>query len=197
MRIVGGNASGRRLVAPEGLDTRPTGERVREALFNSLASRIAGCAVLDLYGGSGALSLEALSWGARRAIIVEPRASAQKAIRANARALALEDWLELWPMSAETAVRRLAGQARFGLILCDPPWQAGLSQTVRDELAGLLEADGVIVVEHPFGSSPPAIAMTKCVRTRKYGRTGLTYYQEGADSPRKSASLGNLADHRG
>ena len=197
MRIVGGTASGRRLVAPEGSDTRPTGERVREALFNTLASRIRGSAVLDLYGGSGALSLEALSWGARSAIIVEPRASAQRAIVANARALAMHDRLELWRMSAEDAVRRLAGQGRFGLILCDPPWQAGLSQLVRDALAGLLEPAGVIVLEHPFRSSPPGIAMTKCVRTRKYGRTGLTFYQQGGDPPDQPAGLGNVVDHRG
>ncbi len=196
MRIVGGTASGRRLVAPPGSNTRPTGERVREALFNSMASSIVGAEILDLYGGSGALGLEALSWGARRAIIVEPATSAQRTIRVNARALAMEDRVELWSMTAENAVRRLVGRERFRLILCDPPWQAGVSQAVREDLARLLEPDGVIVLEHPFRSKPPAIAMAQPTETRKYGRTGLTFYREGVPRPAQPAGSHHSDDDR-
>jgi 16S rRNA (guanine966-N2)-methyltransferase len=178
MRIVGGVASGRRIIAPAGAKTRPTGERVREALFNSLAPRLADARVLDLYGGSGALSLEALSWGAHSAVVCDPWSAARRVILDNAKRLGMAEQIQWWPMTAETALRRLvAAEAQFDLILCDPPWQEGIEADVRAEMYRICANDATVVVEHPMSEPGPALLGMAVVRSRRYGRTELTFYR--------------------
>jgi len=178
MRIVGGTASGRRIVAPMGSETRPTSERVREALFNSLASEIQGARVLDLYGGSGALSLEALSWGAKSAVVCEPTRRAAEVIRRNARALDMDTQVKLLVTTAEKALVMLRSQSEcFDLILCDPPWKQGVSPEVSESLWTVMTGTGWIVVEHVSTEPGPRIAGASVVRDRRYGTTSLSYYR--------------------
>lgn len=178
MRIVGGEASGRKLVAPLGRSTRPTGARVREALFNSLAAVLPGAQVLDLYAGTGALGLEALSWGASSATLVEPDPKARRAIAQNVSELAMSGRVDVLPMKAEGALRRLAGAGRqFDVVFCDPPWRLGLTDPVRRALAAVLANGGQVIVEDGKWNPPVELPDLDLVRTRAYGDTRLLWYR--------------------
>lgn len=154
MRIVAGEWRGRKLVAPEGMETRPTGDRVRETLFSMLASRLGsfeGLRVADLYAGSGALGLEALSRGAAFACFVEQDARAVAAIRANVETLGAADRAQILPRSADA----LPPQRPFDLLFADPPY-APASGTValRQMLApGWAAAGSWMAIETERGTA--------------------------------------------
>ena len=148
MRIVAGEFRGRTLQTPEGSATRPTADRVREALFSMLASRIGsfeGLRVADLYAGSGALGLEALSRGAGHATFVENDPKAQRAIKANAAKLGVDDRVRLIGGSA-TALPRAEP---FDLIFADPPYAPGSGSAVVKAVAdaGWLAPGGWLTIE--------------------------------------------------
>src|SRR5947209_5691445 len=109
MRVIAGRLRSRRLVAPAGMDVRPTSDRLRETLFNILAPRIEGASLLDLYAGTGAVAIEALSRGAAKAILVEKDKKAARAIRENLSALGLANEAEVIEEDAPRALRRLEG----------------------------------------------------------------------------------------
>ncbi|MDR0945136.1 MAG: 16S rRNA (guanine(966)-N(2))-methyltransferase RsmD [Bifidobacteriaceae bacterium] len=177
-RIIAGSAGGRRLAVPAGSGTRPTSDRVREALFSAVEARLelAGSWVLDLFCGSGALGLEAVSRGAKGAVLVDSGASACRAARDNARTLGLEARVVKSPV--ERAVARGFAEAPFGLILADPPY-AYPDQSLQAVLAGLaaggLAAAGGLVVVERAGSSPePAWpAGWGPAAVRRYGDTAV------------------------
>lgn len=154
MRIVSGEWRGRKLVTPEGMATRPTADRVREALFNMLASRIGsfeGLRVADLYAGSGALGLEALSRGAAFACFVEQDARAVAAIRANMVSLGATERAQLLARSASA----LPTSQPFDLIFADPPYSAGSGSAVVEEVlrAQWAEPGSWIAVETERGDA--------------------------------------------
>ena len=142
MRIIAGDWRGRKLAAPAGASTRPTGDRVRETLFSMLASRLGSFAdlrVADLYAGSGALGLEALSRGAAFACFVDNDPAAVAAIRANVEALGAGDRVTVLPASAA----RLPAGDPFDLIFADPPYAPGSgSQALREALQAGWAAPG-------------------------------------------------------
>lgn len=160
MRITGGKAGRRRLKVPGGLDVRPTPDRVKQAVFNSLGGRVAGARVLELFAGSGALSLECLSRGAALAVCVERSFKHATFIRGNMAAAGLaEGAFQLRVQDAFSAVRQLrAESAVFDLILADPPYgeknvgkrSESLAQATLDDgdLPGLLAPYGVLVLGH-------------------------------------------------
>ncbi|CAB1129125.1 16S rRNA (Guanine(966)-N(2))-methyltransferase RsmD [Candidatus Hydrogenisulfobacillus filiaventi] len=178
MRIIGGRAGGRRLAAPPGRGTRPTQERVREALFNILAPRLPGARVADLYAGTGALGLEAWSRGAASVWLVEPDRRARQVLRRNLAALGPDQPpATVWEGTAESALRRwLAAGERFDLVLADPPWQLGLSAAVRGELHRVLAPGGLVVLERPAGGDFGQLAGLELERVRRYGGTELVFY---------------------
>lgn len=152
MRIIAGQFRGRPLQAPPGQSTRPTADRVREALFSMLASRLGsleGLRVADLYAGSGALGLEALSRGAAHATFVENDPKAQAAIKANAAKLGVSDKLRILGGSALALPR----SEPFDLILADPPYAAGSGSAVAKAVAdaGWLAPGGWMSVETARG----------------------------------------------
>jgi 16S rRNA (guanine966-N2)-methyltransferase len=184
MRITGGHLRSRVLKAPRGRATRPTTDRVREALFGILASAggVEGAQVLDLYAGTGALALEALSRGAAGALLVESSREALAALRLNVQALGLEDRVRVVAGDVAQAVRRLAGAAPFDLVFADPPWaliDAGHARTVLSDLAqrGGIATGGQVVLEH--SARTPSFDIDGLVRleTRRYGDTALTFYK--------------------
>jgi 16S rRNA (guanine966-N2)-methyltransferase len=180
MRITGGIHRSRRLVAPRGSGTRPTADRVREALFSILSARgaLAGAAVLDLYAGTGALGLEALSRGAREAVFVENDRTALEALRKNVESLGEKARTNILSGPAERCVGRIGGP--FTLVVCDPPYAdlaraaAVLEEIVR---AGALAAGAVVVVEHASRDQPPEIARLGRVDARTYGDTAISIYE--------------------
>ncbi len=179
VRVVAGEARGRRLVAPEGRDTRPTLDRVREALFNALVSldAVAGARVLDLYAGSGALGIEALSRGAALATFVDADRSARRAVAANLAATGLAGRAEVVAGDAVAYLRRRAdaavdadGAEPFDLVLLDPPYA-----TRDDEWSALLELvaavapSSVVVAESP--RPVPLPDGWHALREKRYGGT--------------------------
>ncbi len=121
MRIIGGEFRGRRLKAPKGGNTRPTPDRVREALFSILGPDIVGSSVLELFGGTGSLGLESLSRGARRAVFCEVNRAALACLTDNIATLAVEDRTRIHRASALDFPRRSAPGELFDFVFCDPP----------------------------------------------------------------------------
>ena len=154
MRVIAGEFRSRPLAAPKGRDTRPTSDRLRETLFNVLAPRVAGAIFLDLYAGSGAVGIEALSRGAKEAIFVENAEPALRAIRANLSSLGIRGGYALEPRAAAAALKRLAVSGRVvDLVFLDPPYGeiaeyelalGTLGGKCRDALA----PDAVVIAEH-------------------------------------------------
>ncbi len=180
MRVIAGEAKGRRLLAPRGLGTRPTADRVREALFNILGPRVAGAAVLDLFAGSGAVGIEALSRGAARAVFVERDRAAVAALRANLARLGLGPRARVIARDAEAALRDLGRQAtRFDLVFLDPPYAGDLAARTLVALGGgdHLASAGLVVVQHRTKAELPEVqGVLRRVRTRRFGGTTLTFF---------------------
>jgi 16S rRNA (guanine(966)-N(2))-methyltransferase RsmD len=176
-RIVAGSARGRRLEVPPGQGTRPTSEKVRAAVFNMLGQFFEGGAVLDLYAGTGALALEALSRGCARAVCVEADRGAAEALRRNAAGLGFTDRVEVrLGRVGEVAARLPAG---FSLAFVDPPYQEGPEAGLA--LAGpLLLPGGRAVAEHDSRRPPAArIGPLSLADSRRYGGTGISIYVRG------------------
>jgi 16S rRNA (guanine966-N2)-methyltransferase len=157
---------------------------VREALFGILeaAGGVRGARVLDLYAGTGALALEALSRGAARAILVESSREALAAARDNVASLGLGDLARVLAADVRDAVRRLEGEAPFDLVLADPPWalvDTGEALRVLADLARspLLAADSLVVLEHSSRTPPPEVEGLSNQQARRYGDAALTFYK--------------------
>jgi 16S rRNA (guanine966-N2)-methyltransferase len=190
MRITGGTLRSRALKAPKGQATRPTTDRVREALFGILTSAggLEGARVLDLYAGTGALGLEALSRGAAAAILVESAREALAVLRANVAALGLEDRAQIMVGDAAQATRRLPRGGPFDLVFADPPWamvDAGHPAGVLSDLvrSGAIAMDGRVVLEHSARTPPFDIDGLVRLDTRRYGDTALTFYKPAILGP--------------
>jgi 16S rRNA (guanine966-N2)-methyltransferase len=171
MRVVAGEAKGRRLQAPEGDDTRPTSDRVREAMFNSLASMDAldDAKVLDLFAGSGALGIEALSRYAARCTFVERARPALDAIRANLDVTGLSERADVVVADAMTFVSQ-GKAADFDLVLADPPYDfSQWNELLQGVSAPLLVAESNRTITPPEG--------WEVLREKRYGRTWVTFLE--------------------
>lgn len=176
MRIVAGTARGRRLIAPRGLATRPTGDKVRAAVMDLLGQFFEGGRVLDLYAGSGAMALEALSRGCQRATCVESDRAAAEALVRNASACGLAGRVEVRREPVEAALRRLP-RAAFDLVFLDPPYAEGPDRALA-ALEPLLARGAVAVAEHDR-RRPPADRHGRLALAdrRAYGGTGISIYR--------------------
>jgi 16S rRNA (guanine966-N2)-methyltransferase len=175
MRIVAGSARGRSLVAPRGRHTRPTSDKVRAAVFNLLGQFFEGGLVLDLYAGSGALALEALSRGCDRALCVEEDRAAAEAIGKNALACGFVDRVDIRRERVEEVLPGLPA-GLFGLAFLDPPYALGPETGLR--LVGpALEPSGRAVAEHDRRRPPPdRLGELALLDRRQYGDTGISIY---------------------
>lgn len=188
VRIIAGQHKGRRLVAPKGLGTRPTPDRVKEALFSILAGHEADATVLDLFAGTGGLGLEALSRGAKHATFVDQDRAAQAALRENIAALRVTN-ATLLTMSAERVLQQLAksGQ-RFDLVFLDPPYAAGLLPKCLASLVtlNLLLPCAIVVCEHHSQDpAPESVSPLERTDTRSFGDVSLSLFVFRDDSPAK------------
>jgi 16S rRNA (guanine966-N2)-methyltransferase len=175
MKLSGGAKARQAVSAPKGRRTRPTAAKVREALFAVLGKRVQGARVLDLFAGSGALGLEAMSRGAASVVFVDRDPAAVFAIRRNAlRLIDDEDRWRIMPMHAARALRVLRGS--FDIVLLDPPYDRGAGEELALLMQrGLLAPEGMAVVEHRSSQALSLPASMKLVKRSKYGDTALTF----------------------
>lgn len=176
MRIIAGERKGARIFAPRGADTRPTSDRVREAAFN-LIGPVDGVAVLDLFAGSGAMGLEALSRGASSCVFVESDREAVRAIERNLEKLRLTGATVL-RLDARTALATEAGAGRrYDLVLVDPPYRMlpQVKTALATYLPAVLAPDGVVVVESAVRDEPE-LPLAKRT-SRRYGSARLTVFE--------------------
>jgi 16S rRNA (guanine966-N2)-methyltransferase len=182
VRVIAGELKGQRLVAPRGWKVRPTSDRVREAIFSALGDRVAGARVLDLYCGTGALAIEALSRGAAGAVLVDRDT---RPVLGNVQRLGLDEKVEL----VRTDVGRWLGQVsstsaagKFDLVFVDAPYKLAdrVAQDLNTHLPGLLAESGRAVIESG-ARRPLRIDSLEPLRQRRYGAADVTIYAEVAE----------------
>ena len=181
MRVITGTARGRRLKEPQGMDIRPTTDKVKESMFSILQFDIEGRRVLDLFGGTGQLGIEALSRGASEVVFVDKSAAALKLIREN---------LELCGLSDRARVRNgdslayLRSGEKFDLVFLDPPYDTGLLEQALQDIAGfdICREHGIIMAEHPVERTMPALAAPyRLHKTYRYGKIAVTMYRRSGN----------------
>lgn len=180
MRIIAGSARGRRLKGPRGPGLRPTSDQVREALFNILGKRVCAARVLDLFAGTGALSLEALSRGARRAVLVDRGREALALCRDNGAILGFSEKIELVALTVDARLsQRLGARGPFDLVFADPPYAAISPEVLLGWLSPALLAEaGVLVIEHDRRSAAPLSGLGfERFDARRFGDTALAFYR--------------------
>jgi 16S rRNA (guanine(966)-N(2))-methyltransferase RsmD len=182
MRVIAGKYKSRRLGAPAGVQTRPTSDRLRETLFNVVAAKVSGSVWLDLFAGSGAIGIEAISRGARMVYFVESSRQAVRAIRDNLAGLEIEDGYEILEREAPIALRMLDAQA----VVCDfcyldPPYRKmGDYENVLGFISQsrLLDQDGLVIAEHDKHFDPgEAFGSLRRQRKLKQGDSVLSFYR--------------------
>ena len=181
MRVIAGQYRSRRLQSPSGTLTRPTSDRLRETLFNILAPRVPGCTFVDLYAGTGAVGIEALSRGARHVYFAENAAPALKSLRANLASLDITDRFTLETRGTMPLLQRLP-KASIDLIYLDPPYEDEEAYTQTLGLLGtehLLSPNDLVIAEHATKSRfplPPPEGQLHQTRQYKQGEASLAFY---------------------
>lgn len=185
MRIIAGEARGRTLFAPPGDHTRPTSDKIRGSLFNILNGYVSDSRVLDLFGGTGALALEALSRGAAHAVIVDSSRQAIEAIRRNAQSVLKEELSEralILKADYRSGIASVAGR-QFDLVFLDPPYRllsAYADAVARLDQAGALSPEAIIVCEHRRGDALNMPEGFEIYDARNYGETAIDFVRRRA-----------------
>lgn len=180
MRVISGEYRGRRLESLEGRDIRPTTDRVKESLFNILGERLIECSFLDLFGGSGAIGIEALSRGAGLSVFIDSSIKSIKVLYGNLESLKIKENAEVYNTDYTTAIDKLWRDNRlFDIIFIDPPYSTGIAQNALGEIArkNILQQGGIIVIEHDHKDAMPE-KEDRLIRYRvkQYGNTVLSFY---------------------
>lgn len=178
MRVIAGSLRHRPLIAPDGSQTRPTLDRVKVAMFNILRPYLHQSVVLDLFGGSGALGIEAYSQGAKEVIINDISPIAQRAIQSNLKALGIHDHIKVTQQDYLQIIVHYKDTAKFNVILLDPPFMLTSYNQLLEQLANsnLLADGGIIMVETPRNEVLDALPTWK-LKEYYYGEVKLTTYQ--------------------
>ena len=180
MRIIAGFCRGRTILAPKGLDTRPTLDRVKESLFGIIQFQLYGKRVLDLFAGSGSLGLEALSRGASYAVFNDNSREAVKIIKANVEKLGFSDKSAVLSLDYKQAVRSAAVCGKgFDIVFLDPPYGAGVMEGALNELCikGVLNSGAMVVAEHDAHIPPVDTGTLELYDRRIYRDTALSFFR--------------------
>lgn len=179
MRIITGSAKGIKLKAPQGLDTRPTADRVKESLFNILGDIVVDACVLDLFAGTGNLGLEALSRGAKTAVFVDHSNESIEIIKENAQHTKLVEHTEIYKNDVLRTLEQLFQTGRsFDLLFCDPPYRKGFVQAILEKIDNhpVMAPQGIVVIEHskhePIEDEWENLQLR---RTERYGETLISF----------------------
>jgi len=183
MRVITGTARGRRLKELQGMETRPTTDKVKESLFSIIQFDIEGRRVLDLFAGTGQLGIEALSRGAESATFVDCRRDAVKLIHENLKITELADQAKV--VCGDSLAFLASAREKYDIVLLDPPYGAGLLEKALEQLVAfdILRQHGIIVCESPVEQELPEVAEPYLLyRTYRYGKIKLTiYHRKGED----------------
>ncbi|NLZ53543.1 MAG: 16S rRNA (guanine(966)-N(2))-methyltransferase RsmD [Thermoanaerobacteraceae bacterium] len=175
MRIIGGIHKGRKIKSVKGMLTRPTTDFVREALFNIISDKVFGSNFLDLFAGTGAVGLEALSRGAEKVVFVEKNMTACSVINQNLRDLKFIDKALVVQSDIVSAIQKLAlGGYVFDIIFLDPPYYKNYIEKTLGTLKDFNIAGSIVVVQHPKNESFTFNGFS-CFKNKNYGRTALTF----------------------
>ena len=179
MRIISGICRGHKLAEFDGMDIRPTTDRVRESLFNLISDYVMDSKVLDLFGGSGALSLEAISRGAISSTICDIDKRAIELISHNAEKLRVADRMQIINKSADEFLK--SNKNNFDIIFLDPPYNKGIIAPIIERImkTNALSDDGIIVLESDDTDEHGEFSGLEVLKQRKYGRTYITVYKRG------------------
>lgn len=180
MRVIAGVAKGRRLVVPKGQVVRPTSDYLREALFNILGGSVVGATFLDLFAGSGAVGIEALSRGAASAVFVEKNPLSLKALWENLKRAGFEGQAEVIPTDVLKLLKDSSFRRSYDVIFLDPPYRGPLAEEVLKLLAqgGFLKLHGTVIVESFHKQLlPQAAGPLKLTREVRHGEAKLTFYR--------------------
>ena len=181
MRVISGTLKGKKLFSAKGLSLRPTSDRVRESVFDILQGIPEGLRVLDLFAGTGAMGIEALSRGAAAAVFIENHPSSLEVLRKNLTVCRLEGVSEVLAKEAEEGLQFLEGRGRsFELVFLDPPYGKGLARSILKKLAGsaLLKPETLIVAEHASAEEVEGFLPLQRVDFRKYGSTRISFFRK-------------------
>ncbi len=180
MRVIAGKYKGKTLFSPEGNTTRPTTDKIKETVFNILFSKteMTGAVILDLFAGSGALGIEALSRGAKRAIFIEKDRYAYRLVRENLRHVGINGEAEVYCTDFTVALKKLSGK-KFDIIFCDPPYAAGYEQQILQLIQkyDILSEDGIIFIEHSSENKLQNPPNGFIIDTRECGNTAISFLQ--------------------
>ena len=180
MRVISGKCKGKKLFALEGLSLRPTSDRVREAIFDILQKFPPGKKVLDLFAGTGAMGIEALSRGACRAVFVEASARSGAVLRRNIEACRLSDQAEVISKEVRAGLKALGERGdSFDLIFLDPPYGKGLAYRTLESLSRshILSVNALIVAEHSPDEDLASVPSLERIDWRKYGGTEVSFFR--------------------
>lgn len=178
MRVISGSARGHKLKAPEGFNTRPTTDRIKESLFNIIAADLYECRFLDLFSGSGAMGIEALSRGAAKAVFVDRDRSSAAVIKENLRATRLENKAQVMNCDTAAAISRLGSLSeKFDIIFMDPPYNKGFVENTLTYIVkeNILAGDGYIIAEQSQDDKLPDIQGLDIFRVKDYKITKMTF----------------------
>lgn len=179
MRIISGKAKGLKLVAPEGLNTRPTADRIKETLFNIIASDIPNCNFLDLFSGSGAIGIEALSRGAKSATFIDNNITAINALKQNLTKSKLQEDAIIINNDVLNALNNLVNNNIFDIIFLDPPYNKELTEPILNFIAqnNILHEDGFIICEQHLSEPDLNIKNLEVYKIKKYKITKMLFMQ--------------------
>ena len=180
MRVISGELRGRKLEKLEGMEIRPTTDRVKESLFNMLGAKLYDCALLDLFAGTGGIGIEAYSRGAAQVVFIDESTKSIKVLKNNLDKLNISDKVEIYNTDYLNAINKLAkGNRKFDIIFIDPPYLKGFAQNALVDIENnkVLNEDGIIIVEHDIKDKMPEdIGKLNLMRQKKYGNTMLSFY---------------------
>lgn len=180
LRVISGSARGLKLKAPDGLSTRPTTDRIKESLFNIISPDLYDCRFLDLFSGSGAIAVEALSRGAQKAVLVDSDFKSIAVIKQNLKSARVEQRAEVMKCDVVAAVSRLgARQEKFDIIFMDPPYNRNFINSTLNAIvnADILDDDGYIIVEQSQDDPVPDVNGLDIFRIKDYKITKMTFLE--------------------
>ena len=185
MRVISGSARGRRLNELQGMETRPTTDRVKEALFNIVQFEVPGRDILDLFAGTGQLGIEALSRGAARCTFVDQRKDAAALVRENLKLTGLTGWGKV--VQGDSISYLMSCREKFHVIFLDPPYQSGLLERAMETIAAfdILREHGIMICESPLEQVLPDLSQPyERGKDYRYGKIKLTVYRRNGGERR-------------